>query len=250
MNRPLDGRVALVTGGSRGIGQAIAELLAEQGAAVAVNYLERADAAQAVVHRITQHGGQAMAIQADVREFDAVKRMTDQVTSTLGPIGILINNAGILCDKPVTFMTGEEWRAVLDTCLTGAFHGIKAVAKSMARAKWGRIINISSDAGLLGDMMRANYASAKAGLIGLTKTTSRELAASGITVNALTPGIIETELIAGMSEAKRHAMMGRIPMRCFGTANDVAQAVLALVTEPGDYMTGETLRIDGGLAMR
>ena len=250
MTQPLHGRVALVTGGSRGIGQATAMILARHGAAVAVNYLEQAEAAENVVRSITDDGGRAMAVQADIREADAVTRMTAQITTSLGPVEILVNNAGILRDKPVSFMTPQEWHAVLDTCLTGAFYVIKSVAKPMARAKWGRIVNISSDAGLLGDTLRANYASAKAGLIGLTKTVARELAPSGITVNALAPGIIETDLVDHMSPAKRQAMLEHIPMRRFGSPDDVARAVLALVTEPGAYITGETLRIDGGLAMR
>ncbi len=250
MNGPWQDRTALVTGGSRGIGRAIALALARQGAAVAVNYRERADAAAEVVALVARNGGRAMAVQADVRDFAAVKAMTDTVARTLGPIDILVNNAGILRDKPVAFMTDEEWNAVLDTCLKGAFHCIKALSKSMARAKRGRIVNIASDAGLLGDMMRANYASAKAGMIGLTKTVAREMAASGVTVNALAPGVIETELLAGMTDSRRRAMLDRVPMGRFGTPDEVAAAVIALVSDTGAYITGEVLRVDGGLAMR
>jgi len=191
--------VALVTGASRGIGRAVALTLGRHGCAVAVNCREQTAAAEATAAAIRAAGGRAMAFTADVRDFAAVRAMVAAVTRELGEPDILINNAGIVRDKPLAFTTDEEWNAVVDTNLKGAFHGIKAVAKIMARRKRGRIVNISSVAGLTGDVLRAGYAAAKSGLIGLTKTAARELAASGVTVNAVAPGLVESDLLSDMS---------------------------------------------------
>jgi 3-oxoacyl-[acyl-carrier protein] reductase len=242
--------VALVTGASRGIGRAVALTLGRHGCAVAVNCREQTAAAEATAAAIRAAGGRAMAFTADVRDFAAVRAMVAAVTRELGEPDILINNAGIVRDKPLAFTTDEEWNAVVDTNLKGAFHGIKAVAKIMARRKRGRIVNISSVAGLTGDVLRAGYAAAKSGLIGLTKTAARELAASGVTVNAVAPGLVESDLLSDMSAARRKAMLARIPLRRFGLPTEVADLVLMLVSEPGAYITGEILRVDGGLAMR
>jgi 3-oxoacyl-[acyl-carrier protein] reductase len=187
--------------------------------------------------------------KADVRVLDEVKAMAAFARESFGRLDILVNNAGIVRDNYVAFMKDEEWNEVLDVDLKGAYHCIKAVSREMMRQKAGRIINISSDAGLMGDLMRANYASAKAGLIGLTKTVARELAPSGITVNAVSPGIIETDLIAGMPETRRVKQLERIPVGRFGAPEDVARAVLFLAEDEARYITGQVLCVDGGLCM-
>jgi 3-oxoacyl-[acyl-carrier protein] reductase len=243
------GTCALVTGASRGIGKAIALLLAEAGVKVAVNYLSQSDAADEVVKQIQQLGSEAVAVQADVRDIEQVRGMVEQVTSELGPIDILINNAGIVQDNLLVFMKDEEWNDVVDTSLKGAFHCIKVIGRQMTRAKAGRIINVSSDAGVLGDMMRANYSSAKAGMLGLTKTAAREFAASGVTVNAVVPGVVETDLISEMKSSKKEKLMALIPAGRFGTPDEVARVVMFLVSENATYITGQCVRVDGGMAM-
>jgi 3-oxoacyl-[acyl-carrier protein] reductase len=245
----IDGKVALVTGASRGIGKAIAIALADAGVKVAVNYLSKSDAAGTVVKHIAEAGGEAIAVQADVRDLEQVRAMAEQVSSELGPIDILINNAGIVQDNLLVFMKDEEWSDVVDTSLKGTYHCIKVVGRKMMSPKYGRIINISSDAGVLGDMMRANYASAKAGLLGLTKTAAREFAASGITVNAVVPGVIETEMISEMKDTKREKLLASIPAGRFGEPEEVARVLLFLVSESANYMTGQCVRVDGGMAM-
>lgn len=245
----LENRVALVTGSSRGIGRATALALAAAGADVGVNYVRNADAAKDVVERVAALGRRAIAIRADVRNLDEVKDMVAGAEEALGPIDILVNNAGIARDNFVTFMKDDEWTEVVDTSLKGAFHCIKVVGRGMVRRKAGRIINISSDAGLLGDMMRANYASAKAGMLGLTKAAAREFAASGVTVNAVAPGIVETDLIDGMSQPKREKQLARIPQQRFGQPSEIAAIVVFLASEDAQYVTGQVLCVDGGLRM-
>lgn len=240
-------KVALVTGASRGIGRAIAVAFAGQGMNVVVNYLKDEQAAAEAVGLVKSAGVDAIAMKADVRNLEQVQKMVQAAVEKFGRIDILVNNAGVLRDNLLTFMSDEEWTEALDTSLKGAFHCIKAVAKDMARRKWGRIINISSDAGLMGDMMRANYSSAKAGMLGLTKTAARELAMSGITVNAVSPGIIETGMIAGMNEQKRKRTLDMIPGKRFGKPEEVAGVVLFLASEAASYITGEVICVDGGL---
>ncbi|MGM0491917.1 MAG: 3-oxoacyl-[acyl-carrier-protein] reductase [Armatimonadota bacterium] len=245
----LSGRVALVTGASRGIGRAIALELARAGASVAVNYRERADAAEEVVAGIEDTGGRAIAVQADVTDFDAVQAMVKEVSAELEGLDILVNNAGIIGDGYLMMLKPEAWREVIAVSLDGAFHCTKAAIRPMMRGRWGRIVNISSDAGLMGDVMRAHYAAAKAGLLGLTKTTARELAGQGITCNAVAPGIVETDLTAEMDEKRAETMMSMIPLQRFGAPEDVAPLVAWLCSDAAGYITGQTISVDGGLRM-
>ena len=239
----------LVTGASRGIGRAIALAFGARRANVVINYAQSGDAAEDVAARVRALGGQALTARADVRDYDAVRAMTELAKTTFGGVDVLVNNAGILRDKPISFMTEAEWKEVIDVDLQGPFHCIKSVSRDMMRRKCGRIVNISSDAGLLGDVQRANYASAKAGLLGLTRTAAREFAGSGITVNAVAPGIIDTDMIAGMPETRRVRMLERIPLGRFGTAEQVADVVVFLASDDAAYITGQVLCVDGGLRM-
>jgi 3-oxoacyl-[acyl-carrier protein] reductase len=245
----LEGKVAVVTGASRGIGRAIALCLAGHGADVAVNYASRRDAAEDVARAVRELGRRAQAVQADVRDADAVRRMARHVGETLGPADILVNNAGVLRDKPVTFMTDDEWDDAVDVSLKGSFHAIKAFGRDMVRRKTGKIVNMASDAGLLGDVMRAGYASAKAGLLGLTRTVAREFAASGVCVNAISPGLIDTDMTAGMEPTRRAKLTARIPLGRFGTPEEVARLALFLASPDSDYLTGAVICVDGGLYM-
>lgn len=248
-NGSLAGRSALVTGGSRGIGSAIALALANAGAKVVITYHSQAEMAARVVAQIITQGGEASSWQLDVSDSEQVKTVLKEIQQQCGTITILINNAGIVRDNYLRFMSQDDWSSVLDTNLSGAFYCTKALLAAMQREKWGRIINISSDAALIGDIRRTNYAAAKAGLLGLTRALAREVASQGITVNAICPGMIETEMTGDMDETRREGLLRGIPQGRFGTPQDVAALAQFLTSPAASYITGQAISIDGGLHM-
>ncbi|MCI0370739.1 MAG: 3-oxoacyl-[acyl-carrier-protein] reductase [candidate division NC10 bacterium] len=243
----LSGRVALVTGGSRGIGRAICEALADAGAAVAINYQGSERAAREVAREIAEAGGIADIFQADVSERDAVQRMKKQVLARFGRVDLLVNNAGITRDRTFVRMDEEAWAAVLSVNLNGVFYCTKAFLDGMLERGYGRIVHISSIVGQIGNLGQANYAAAKAALLGFTKTLAKELATKGITVNAVAPGFIETEMVAAVPEEIRGKIVTQIPMRRLGTPQEVAKAVVFLVSDEASYITGQTLNVNGGM---
>ena len=246
----LTGRVALVTGGSRGLGRAIAIAFARQGADVAVNYRGNADAANEVVTEVRGMGRQAIAVQGDTSAGrDACEAIVKAGLDGFGAVDILVNNAGITRDNLLMRMDADEWQAVLDTNLSGPFWMTRAIARPMLKARSGRIINMSSAAGRMGNAGQANYAAAKAGLIGLTKTTARELASRGITCNAIAPGLIETELTADLPEAASEALTTMTPLGYVGSVEDVAGAAVYFASDEARYVTGQVLGVDGGIVM-
>jgi acetoacetyl-CoA reductase len=242
----LKGKACLVTGGSRGIGRAIALELGRHGASVAVGYASNADAAEAVATEITASGGQAFTFGIDVADPATIESAVASVVERFGTIDILVNNAGITRDRSLAKMSPEEWDDVIGTNLSSVFHLTSRVLPIMVAAGSGRIVNISSVIGLHGNFGQANYAAAKAGIVGFTKSAALELARKGITVNAIAPGFIETEMIAAMPDEVRATILAKIPMGRFGRPEEIAQAVAYLVTS-GDYITGQVISIDGGL---
>jgi 3-oxoacyl-[acyl-carrier protein] reductase len=243
------GRVAVVTGASRGIGHAIALRLARDGVKLVANYRAQSAPAEALVQQIRDGGGEAIAVQADVGRSPEAERLVATALETFGRVDILVNNAGITRDSLMLRLSDEDWGAVLATNLTGAFVCTRAVLRSMLRQRYGRILNVSSVVGLMGNAGQANYAAAKAGLLGLTRSVAREVASRGITVNALAPGYIATEMWEPVSEAARSHLREMIPLGREGTPEDVAEAAAYLVSDAAAYVTGQVLNVDGGLVM-
>ncbi|SDH92384.1 3-oxoacyl-[acyl-carrier-protein] reductase [Alteribacillus bidgolensis] len=245
----LNGKSALVTGASRGIGRAIALELAKRGANVAVNYAGSAQKAEEVAAACKDYGVEAFAIQADVSKEDDVKAMIKEVTNVFGSIDILVNNAGITRDNLVMRLKEEDWDAVLDTNLKGVFQCAKAAARPMMKQRGGKIINIASVVGVLGNAGQANYTAAKAGVIGLTKTLAREFAPRSIQVNAVAPGFIATDMTEELQEDSKEALLQQIPLGALGEPEDIAKTVSFLASEDAKYITGQTVHVDGGMAM-
>jgi 3-oxoacyl-[acyl-carrier protein] reductase len=243
----LSGKVALVTGASRGIGAAVALELASRGAAVVVNYAGSQEAAEDVVARIEADGGKAVAIQADVSCPESCGELVSVTVERFGGLDVLVNNAGITRDGLLVRMSDEDWSAVIDTNLTGVFSATKAAAKHMMKQRSGSIVNITSVVGLVGNAGQANYAAAKAGVIGLTRSVARELAPRNVRVNAVAPGFIETDMTAALPEKVREAAREQVAMKRFGSPQDVARAVGFLASDEAAYITGQTLAVDGGM---
>ena len=241
--------MAIVTGGARGIGRAVALSLAGQGAAVVINDLGDASSSEEVVNEIRVGEGQSIAVLADVSLSSEVARLVDAAMSTYGRVDILVNNAGINRDQLLVRMSEEDWDRVLSTNLKGAFLCTRTVLRHMIKRRWGRIINISSVVGITGNAGQANYAAAKAGLIGLTRTIAKEMASRGITANAIAPGYIDTGMTQRLGDNVKQEILKQIPVGCFGLPEDVAQAVLFLASEEARYITGQVLCVDGGMVM-
>ena len=245
----LDGKRALVTGASQGIGQAVALRLASEGAKVAINYRSHREGADATAAQVAQAGGTALVLQADVSQAEEVRALVQQVEDAWEGIDILVNNAGITRDNLLLRLSEDDWDQVIATNLKGAFLCTKAALRSMVRQRWGRIVNMSSVVALTGNPGQANYTAAKAGLIGLTRTTAHEVASRNITVNALTPGFITTSMVEALAPQTREAIKERIPLGRFGSAEDVAGLVAFLASDDAGYITGQVIGIDGGLSL-
>lgn len=243
----LNNKTALITGASRGLGRAIALNMAKNGANVAIIYAGNEQAAKETCEKAAQYGVTAKIYKCDVSDFNATKQLCDQVISDFGKINILVNNAGITNDKLILQMKEDDFDKVVDINLKGAFNMIKHTFSHFMKNKSGRIINITSVVGMMGNSGQANYSSAKAGLIGLTKSTAREFASRGITCNAIAPGFIDTDMTKDISEAAKKALVDSIPMKKIGTPDDVANLAVFLASDLSGYITGEIIKIDGGL---
>jgi 3-oxoacyl-[acyl-carrier protein] reductase len=249
MEKPFEGKIAIVTGAGRGIGEAIAKRLADGGAKVAVVSRTEANAAKTAEAINGAHPGAAKAYAVDVADFQAVQELGEAIVADFGKVDILVNNAGVTRDGLSMRMSSEDWDAVVDTNLKGAFNFIRAVQRPMAKQRSGRIINIASVVGITGNAGQANYSASKAGLIGLTKTIARELSGRGITSNVVAPGFIETDMTAVLPESIRTAVVGKIPLARFGAPDDIAAAVAFLAGPEAGYITGQVLVVDGGMVM-
>jgi 3-oxoacyl-(acyl-carrier-protein) reductase len=245
----LRNRTALVTGASRGIGRAVALALAEEGADVAVNYVSNEGAAVDVAQHITKMGRRALLARADVSDYPDTFRMAQDVLKEFGHLDILVNNAGITSDKTFQKMDHAAWRRVLAINLDGVFNCTKVFIDQMLRQSYGRVVNITSVIGQIGNFGQANYAASKAGVAAFTKSLAKELAGKGVTVNAVAPGFIETELVGAIPERVRTRLLEQIPLKRFGAAEEVGRAVVYIVSPDGDYITGAELSINGGLLM-
>ncbi|AIQ74169.1 3-oxoacyl-[acyl-carrier-protein] reductase [Paenibacillus odorifer] len=245
----LRGQTALVTGGSRGIGRSIALALAEHGVKVAVNYAGSEAAAQETVARIVELGSEGIALRGDVGNSEQAENLVKEVLNTWGRIDIVVNNAGITRDNLIMRMKEEEFDQVIETNLKGVFNCLKAATRPMMKQRYGRIINISSVVGVTGNPGQANYSAAKAGVIGLTKASARELSSRGITVNCIAPGFIDTDMTRELSEEVRSELEKGIPLARLGRPEEIAMAVVFLASEGAAYMTGQTLHVDGGMYM-
>jgi len=245
----LGGKIAVVTGGSRGIGKAICLHLARMGATVVVNYVSRPDAAEATVASIKEAGGNAAAYQFNVADTEQVQAAFKKILADFGRIDILVNNAGITRDGLIAMMKEQAWDEVLDTNLKGAFNCIKAASRPMMKQRWGRIVSITSVIGFAGNAGQANYAAAKAGMVGLTRSVAKELASRGVTVNGVAPGYIDTDMTKELSEEVTEKIKAEIPMNSLGTVEDVAAAVAYLVSEDARYVTGQFIHVNGGMFM-
>lgn len=245
----LTGKVALVTGASRGIGRQIALTLAEYGADVIVNYNGSREKAEEVVQEIESMGRKAAAVQCTVADFEACGKMVENMIAQFGHIDILVNNAGITKDNLMIKMSEADFDAVIETNLKGTFHMIKHMYRPFLKQKAGRIINLSSVTGILGNAGQANYAASKAGVIGLTKSVAKELAGRNITVNAVAPGYIDTDMTQAMTDTAKEAVLSQIPLKRAGTPKDIAETVAFLASEKASYITGQVLSVDGGMAI-
>ncbi|MGD8458084.1 MAG: 3-oxoacyl-[acyl-carrier-protein] reductase [Anaerolineales bacterium] len=249
LNQPLKGRVAVVTGASRGIGKAIALELAKQGANVIVNYVSSEDSANEVVKQIESLGSRSLAMKADVSDFNQATDLINKAVEEFGKIDILVNNAGITRDTLIMMMSEEDWDDVLRINLKSTFNCSKAAVKHMMRKRYGRIINISSVAGQMGNVGQTNYSASKAGQIGFTKALAREIAPRNVTVNAVAAGYVETDIWDGVPEEVRQGILGMVPMKRKGEPEEIAYAVAFLASDKAGYITGQCLGIDGGMAM-
>lgn len=245
----LEGRIALVTGAAKGIGRAIALALAADGATVVVNYNGSKERAEQVVEEIKAFGADGMAYQCNVADTAKTDAMVKDIIKTYGRLDILVNNAGITRDNLIMKMSEEDFDAVIGANLKGCFNTIKAVSRQMLKQRAGRIINISSVSGILGNAGQANYAASKAGIIGLTKTMARELASRGITVNAIAPGFVDTDMTQVLSDSVKEAATAQIPLGRFGKPEDIANMAAYLASEKASYITGQIISVDGGMAI-
>jgi len=242
-------KVALITGGSRGIGRAVAVRLARDGVKLAINYKSDRKSADSVVDLVNEMGVEALAVQADVADSSQVDSMVDQIVNAFGNVDILVNNAGIIHDSLLMRMSEEVWDEVLNTNLKGSYNCTKAVLRHMVRQRWGRVINVVSVVGIEGNPGQSNYAASKAGVIAFSRSIAKEVASRNITVNSVAPGYISTEIVADLNPEFKELILSRIPQNKFGTVEDVSNMVGYLASEEANYITGEVIRVDGGIEL-